>query len=135
MTSTCSQVLVIVLFRHETDVREAGRAHRPVSGDGLRTFHPPCRNREETGEGGLEETGRAGGGSEKSEADGYLYGASLLPHPGVPGEGEGPAYPLRGHLSVPEPLRKGERHLPLWGSDEVHPPPAAGHPGAAEEFG
>lgn len=105
MTSTCSQVLVIVLFRHETDVREAGRAHRPVSGDRIRTVHSPRGYRRETGEGGLEETGRAGGGVEKSEAAGYLYGASLLPHPGVPGGRGAPAHPLRGDLPVPEPLR------------------------------
>lgn len=68
MTSTCSQVLVIVFFRHEAGGRKAGRAHRPVSGDGLRAVHSSRGHGGETGEGGLEPAGCAGGGSEEPEA-------------------------------------------------------------------
>ena len=64
--------MVILLFRLLAGFREAGRAHRPVAGDGLRAVRPSCRDREKTGEGGLEEAGCAGGGAEGPKAAGDL---------------------------------------------------------------
>ena len=135
MTSTCSQVLVIVLFRHEAGGSKVGRAHRPVSGNCIRAFHSSRGHGGETGEGGLEPAGCAGGGPEEPAAAGCVQEVPFLPHPRLPGGRGAPAHPLCGHLPVPPSLREGEWHLSLWGGDEVHPPPAAGDPGTAEGFG